>query len=388
MRLAYTAGAGRLGSPLVSVAMPVSTTPYTDQRVRPFFQGLLPEGPARAMLAHDLRLAADDDFGMLAVLGRDCAGALVVLRPGETPPVGSATPPNVLDEAEIERRLRALPADPLGVSGSVRASLPGVQPKLLLSQSGGVWCEPDAEHPSTHILKPALPDLHHSVENEAFCLALAARSGLRAATTSTAHFGPLHVLVSERYDRIISADGTTRRVHQEDICQARSIRTDSPRRKYEAHGGPSLRAIAQLLRKWGAEPSELLEMITFHVLVGNADAHGKNISLLHTNDGRITLAPLYDVMCTVVYDGADGGRKVDTSAAMEVNGQTDIRAISADDLVAEAVRWKLRADPARAIISDLVERVGNALEPTLDEVNVTVPGELVAHLTARVRSLR
>jgi serine/threonine-protein kinase HipA len=38
----------------------------------------------------------------------------------------------------------------------------------------------------------------------------------------------------------------------------------------------------------------------FHFLIGNADAHAKNISLLYVRDG-VRLAPLYDVVSTAVY---------------------------------------------------------------------------------------
>jgi len=38
----------------------------------------------------------------------------------------------------------------------------------------------------------------------------------------------------------------------------------------------------------------------FQLIVGNADAHGKNYSLLYGPDGTV-LAPLYDLMCTIAY---------------------------------------------------------------------------------------
>ncbi len=45
---------------------------------------------------------------------------------------------------------------------------------------------------------------------------------------------------------------------------------------------------------------KLLDAAIVQVLLGNADAHGKNYSLLH-RDGRIELAPLYDLLSTVAY---------------------------------------------------------------------------------------
>ena len=52
------------------------------------------------------------------------------------------------------------------------------------------------------------------------------------------------LLVVERYDRIVHADGTVERIHQEDFCQATGTGPDN---KYEENSGPSLRRIAGLL---------------------------------------------------------------------------------------------------------------------------------------------
>ena len=185
MTLEYARDVGQLGMPLISVAMPIASSAYTDKVVRPFFHGLLPEGQARLVIAYDFGLDATDDVGLLAALGRDCAGALVVLPDNETPNGGSARrPPEQLDEHEIELRLKALPVHPLGVTTSIRASLPGVQSKLLLSARDGQWCSPDTAHPSTHILKPGIAELADSVANEMFCMNVATRSSWARARSS------------------------------------------------------------------------------------------------------------------------------------------------------------------------------------------------------------
>ncbi len=254
MSLAYEPGAGRLGTPLISVSMPVATAPYTDKVVRPYFNGLLPEGESRLMIAYDFGIDVTDDMKLLSALGRDCAGALVVLPDHETPDdIKSAEAMEQLDDDEIERRIKALPAHPLGVTGKIRASLPGVQAKLLLASVDGRWCSPDATHPSTHILKPGIPDLPHSVVNEAFCLNVAALAGLRVAATTVARFESTSVLLSQRYDRYHEADGTISRLHQEDACQALSIITRTPKQKYQAFGGPRLSDVARLLDQWGGD---------------------------------------------------------------------------------------------------------------------------------------
>jgi serine/threonine-protein kinase HipA len=386
MTLTYVEGAARLGVPLISVAMPMSANSYSDKVVRPFFHGLLPEGEARQMIAYDFGLAANDDFGLLAQLGRDCAGALVVLPVGEAPDDEPEQPLEVLDEIEIGRRLRALPIHPLGVTGTIRASLPGVQPKLLLNLHDGKWCSPDAPHPSTHILKPSIVELEHSVGNEAFCMTLASRAGLVAAATSVAEFDGVRVLISERYDRRPHSNGTTRRLHQEDACQALSILTRVAREKYEAFGGPSLRAIAKVLTQWGGSVTDLLQAVTFSVLMGNADLHGKNLSFLHDDDGTIALAPIYDVMCTTYYDGRQGRRAVDTELGLFIADKTDMLTVTVDDLVAEARAWGMQSATARDAVSSLAARVTVAIDDTVDQLGFEVPAALIERVRERTTS--
>jgi len=386
MRLVYVPGAAPLGVPLISVAIPMASETYHDKVVRPFFHGLLPEGLARQTIAYDFNVDERDDVGLLAVLGRDCAGALMVLPADQFPPNGDDNPPEALDDTLIEQRIRDLPAYPLGVTGKVRASLPGVQPKLLLWSVRGQWFTPDATHPSTHIIKPGIAELPGSVINEAFCLNLAAQAGLPAATTSVMQFGGVQVLVSERFDRHIDDTGATIRLQQEDACQALSVLTYLPKHKYQAYGGPNLADVAAVLTNWGGSLDELLRYITFSVMIGNADLHGKNISFLHDGDRTVSLAPMYDVMSTTHYDGGDDGRHVDTELGMFIAGQVDILRVATDDLVAEAGRWGMRTAHATRTISELADSVLAAIDGTVDLLDCAVPAALVERIMARTTS--
>lgn len=268
------------GAPVLSVSMPVRARPYAGDLPQAFFEGLLPEGEARRMIAYDLRVGDDDAFDLLSVIGRDCAGAVSLLPSGEAPDTSLTTA--AVGEAEIARRLRDLPVNPLGVDRDVRVSLAGMQAKLLLTRTPDGWALPAAA-PSTHILKPQSPHWGSSVENEHFCMEVARRVGLPVPTVSVAAFEDLAVLVVERYDRIVEA-GQVRRVHQEDLTQALGL---PPSRKYEAHGGPTLRDCARVLARWSAEPDDLLALldrVAVSAAIGNADLHAKNISLLHGPD--------------------------------------------------------------------------------------------------------
>jgi serine/threonine-protein kinase HipA len=67
---------------------------------------------------------------------------------------------------------------------------------------------------------------------------------------------------------------------------------------------PSYAALSELLNLHGALPGvdrlAGANAVVFNFLVGNADAHAKNISLIHQDDG-VRLAPLYDVVSTAAY---------------------------------------------------------------------------------------
>ena len=74
LRLAYTPEAHDRfpgGTPLLSLTLPVSADRFGSGIVRPFLDGLLPEGESRRAIAEDLDLRADDTFGLIRALGRD-----------------------------------------------------------------------------------------------------------------------------------------------------------------------------------------------------------------------------------------------------------------------------------------------------------------------------
>ncbi len=389
LTMVYTGEAHPIGAPLVSVAMPVGAGRYSDPKVRAFFRGLLPEGEARRILAYDFGLDESDDMGLLAALGKDCAGALVVQPKGDGPSlVAGASTKDTVDDAEIGRRLRALPVHPLGVDAHIRVSLAGVQSKLLLTRlEDGRWVLPADGVVSTHILKPAHRDLPDTVVNEAFCMNLAARSGLKAARTTILSFAGTEVLVSERYDRRLEV-GTIRRMHQEDACQALSVLTIVPEHKYEEFGGPTLVGIARLLEQWGDAQSkeELLRQIAIHVIVGNADAHGKNVSFLHQEDGTVGLAPVYDIMSTEYYTAAYA-RPMSPTLGLFVNAKRNINEVTVEDLLSEAERWGMRYGTAQSVLTQLLERLPNALDQAARDVP-DVPQALIDLVHERMTRAR
>jgi serine/threonine-protein kinase HipA len=352
-----------LGSPLLSLRLPLSAQHFEHPTVQAFVDGLLPEDDQRRAIAQDLRLLADDTFGLIRALGRECAGAIVILPEHEPPPSPpttlTATP---LTDAEIERLVANLRSAPLGFGQGVRLSLAGVQEKLLLTRlPDGTWGRPVGGTPSTHILKPPLARYERTVENELFCMRFASHLGLPVAHVETLTVAGRAMLLVERYDRIVHTDGTVDRVHQEDLCQALGF---PPSRKYEEDRGPSLRQIARLLGDVAGRDAveTLLRATTFNLLVGNGDAHAKNFSLLHEPGGSVHLAPLYDLMSSRIYG--------DARLAMKIDGEQRMDRVTAERLLDEAAAWGLRRPVAVEILHDQLERIPQAI----GTVELEVPG--------------
>ncbi|NYZ13626.1 type II toxin-antitoxin system HipA family toxin [Azospirillum sp. RWY-5-1] len=287
----------------VSLGMPLGAGPFRPEILVPWLANLLPEEANLLAVGRNLGVSPQDVIGVLERIGRDTAGALTIGRPpaGETPgyrPIDG--------EAELERIIEELPAKPfLAGEDGVSMSLAGAQEKLPVARlPDGRLGVPVNGAPSTHILKPdTRRRLWGSVQNEALCMTLAARCGLKTAPVTTGTAGGRSFLLVSRYDRV-QRDGRWLRIHQEDFCQALGR---PPGAKYERNRsgvrGPRLVDMFRVVddHLTAADRMRLLDAVVFNVLIGNTDAHAKNYSILLTGRGAL-LAPLYDLMCAAVWE--------------------------------------------------------------------------------------
>jgi len=194
----------------------------------------------------------------------------------------------------------------------VRLSIAGFQDKLAVLEEEGAWYL--AEGPdlaSTHILKPepANPRLAGLTSNEFFCMRLSAACELDTAQVQLHHI-PDAVLSVTRFDRFRQGAGVRRR-HVIDGCQLLGLPSGY---KYERPYGdaPDVRAVrdgASLPRFFEAieacpQPTrarlQLMRWLVFQVLLGNTDAHAKNLSFYMTAAGPVQ-APAYDLVCGALY---------------------------------------------------------------------------------------
>ncbi len=302
-------GAGRLSfkyengvNTPISLGMPISATAYDDIKCEAFFGGLLPEKQqARELIARKFNSDAENTFSLLRVIGHECAGAISLHDPNCPPEIRTShkLEGEEVSEAKLARLIRNLPRTPLlaGVEG-VRLSLAGFQDKAGVCLIEGKICLPAGDVPTTHILKPANPEHEATVQNEFMCLSIARALGLPTVAAEIRRAEDQAFVLVERYDRKITGDRISR-IHQEDFCQAMGVVTA---RKYESEGGPGFKQCFELLKqadKPALDRTTFAKYLILNFLVGNADAHGKNFSLIHSSSTSTTLAPLYDVVSII-----------------------------------------------------------------------------------------
>ena len=325
----------------LSLSLPITAgdSSLTGPEVGHYFDNLLPDHPRlreRVRQRYGLRSSAAVE--LLSAIGRDCVGAVQLLPPDTEPTGWDRIRSEPLTDAQVARHLRQVPlagalAGSLAVTGAdrfddFRLSIAGAQEKTALLRIGDRWHRPIGATPTTHILKlpigaAGLPfDVDHSVENEWLCAALLRELGLPVARTDIARFDDQKVLVVERFDRRWQGGEWIARLPQEDFCQA----TGTPaERKYEAHGGPGIAPILEILAR-SERPEQdrrtfVLAQLAFWVLAA-IDGHAKNFSVRHGRDG-FSLTPLYDVLSAWPFIGR-GARRLpmqDVRLAMAQRGR-------------------------------------------------------------------
>ena len=318
----------------LSHALPLQPEAFAPDQARPFFTNLLPESNVRRLITEKLHISEKNDYALLEAIGGDCAGAFSLWPEGRKPP--SKEGRRLVSPAELAVWFANIPQRPLiQAMDGLRLSLAGAQDKLpVISEGDDLWL-PEGISASTHILKPAIERIEDSVGNECFCLQLAVAVGLPAVPAKIFE-KPSPFLLVERYDRLRDASGRVRRLHQEDFCQALGVLSEN---KYEAEGGPSLVDCFRILAEESSHLLEdrrnLLRWVIFNVLIGNADAHAKNIALLRLPSGA-RLAPFYDLLSTAVYPHLS--RKM----AMDIGGENRLDWIQARhwDRMAQAIEVK------------------------------------------------
>ncbi len=266
----------------ISHTLPLTDEPFIQEGgLHPFFDNLVAEGWLSNAQARALGVAPDDRLALLLGFGRDLAGAVSVIDP----------------ESRNADRLDA--SDEVAAAAlRSRASLSGVQRKLMVVKDGRTFRPAGPNEISTHLAKLASGQLTDIVELELLTtLATAALlPGDQVVDLEIGEVSGIHepVLIVRRFDRT----ATGRKRHFEEFNQLLGRRSgdDKYEGSYEDMGG-FIRETSGCLP---AEADRLYRRILACLLVGNTDAHFKNFAMFHTRDG-LRLTPGYDLVAAAIY---------------------------------------------------------------------------------------
>lgn len=307
-------------------------------RLMPFFSNLLPEGHLRRYLAARAGVGSEREFFLIWALGQDLPGALSIRS------VNAGSWPRTEDSSWA-----AMQSD----ENALRFSLAGVQLKFSAVEEtrhgltirangvGGSW-----------IVKLPAREFLGVPENEYSMMTLARLIGIDVPPVKlvdVSEIGNLpgglgtlrgNAFAIERFDRL--RDGSS--VHIEDFAQIFRV---YPHDKYRK---ASYANIASVIAAEGgaSDIAEFIRRLTFNALIGNADMHLKNWSMIYADRRSAALAPAYDFVSTVGYLD-------DNSAALTVSRTKRFDQFTEDELVHLADRARLPRnlviDTARATVS-------------------------------------
>ena len=291
----------------LSLALPLKKEPFPNKTTLSFFENLLPEGEVRKVIGQDRHIESPYEF--LKEFGQDCAGAIIITSDEISPYHKSA---DGVVPVPMDRIFKAIDkhhsvAHEIAKLNPGYLSLAGAQDKFPAIFENDKFFLPKAGGPTTHIVKVPIvrEGVKESVYNEYYCMQLAASIGFTIPYCEVVETGKHPLFVIERYDRFKDNKGKVHRIHQQDFCQALGITSEF---KYEDKGGPSIKDNYNLIvsnvgiRQRKESIYAFLDWICFNLLILNNDSHSKNISLL-LKDGKIELAPFYDLLSTGIYPG-------------------------------------------------------------------------------------
>ena len=296
-----------------------------------FFAGLLPEGRRFNALVKKIKTSEDDLFSLFSMVGGDCIGDIDT---GGSSPVLKKEIPLLKNVNFYDFFNETI--DPEGLIIDTNA-LAGVQEKISSSMISFPFNI--AKKEKAYILKLNPLDKPNLIQNELYCLELAKKCGFKVGKAKIVkdkdqNFG----LLIERFDRTL-----TKKLHQEDACQ---FLNRYPADKYRLNLKEIADGLIELTTAPQIEILNLLRHYVFSYLIGNGDMHAKNISLQTLEDGTITLTPLYDLICTVIYG--------DFHMALKIDGHD--ANIKRKMIVAFAERYKINAKAINSALDKLLKQ--------------------------------
>lgn len=286
-----------------------------------------------------------------------------------------------LSASDINARIEQLPDIPLNNKESKRMSIAGAQHKMLIIKDGDTFIEPGGAMPSSHILKPehSKPEQYwQTVRNEWFVMNLARKVGLKVPKTQVCYF-PAAAYIIERFDRKETYPEQSR-VHALDGCQLLGLSRSA---KYSQSNVVQLKNFSEQLRGKGAAKLAILNWAIFNAIVGNTDAHLKNLSCLVTPNGFV-LAPMYDLISTAIYE--DLNRHLYATLSQAMGKAKTLGELTRDDVLTFGEGLGL----SKTITQRQLDKMLSTIAVKADEIidHVTSLQNIIVGKTGELRMLR
>lgn len=284
--------------------------PY-NTKVMPFFSNLLPEGHLREYLAQGAGVDPQREFSLLWVLGADLPGAVTTASADD-----EEWPPDAGDDVEGDDEGADEGADDGDDDGdddtrkrrekALRFSIAGVQLKFsAVNEASGGLTIPANGIGGSWIVKLPSTKYDGVPENEYSMMTLARLIGMDVPAMELVDVDDIEgmpegigdlsgqALAIERFDRL--GDGTS--VHTEDFAQVFNIYPDNKDKR-----ASSMNVASVIAAESGEDDiREFARRLTYNTLIGNADMHVKNWSVIYPDRHAARLAPAYDFVATIAY---------------------------------------------------------------------------------------
>ena len=261
---------------------------------------------------------------ILAALGRECLGAIQIIKDGmDVPKAGYQK----LTKEDVCRLAKEGASEAAELVTKAHLSLTGASGKagLYYKIDTNEWYLPIEAAPSTHIVKQSHVRLDGIVTNEQLCLQTAKNLGIDVP----------------------------------DSFVINVVNLVKMKRCYLQH------IDIYFVKKYSSNPMEdqlkLWDICVFNYLIGNTDNHIKNVSLLYASDmASIRLAPAYDIVCTMIYPSST------TEMAVSIGCEYDIHKIKREHFCRELKNIGIGEKLAMRHYDDMLSRIESALEESCE----------------------
>jgi len=332
---------------------------FKSNDIKNYIENLLPEGDGLDKLVLLFQISKSNNYALLEAIGKDTSGALSFT----TDKISKESLFREIPHEELSQRIKQRNEISIAVwDEKPRLSVAGVQEKLPVCKINGKYGLGDGTLSSTHILKFDNGN-DNLVLNEYTSLHLAKIAKLTIPNIEIIDFDGELVLEVERFDRIIIDDKHVKKVHVIDSCQALGF---PPSFKYERNfgnqrdvkevrQGVSFQRLNMLSKKYAQIPivmnMKIIDWTIINLILGNSDAHGKNISFFINKNG-LELTPFYDIVNIFLYSG-----KYETTFAMGIDDEFNINKLAAFDVAIHCYEMGI----APKVFNDSFKKISKAI---------------------------